>query len=66
MNKILEINNLTKKYHTNKGEIWAVKDFSMDVYENDGRYTRQIDINSSIINELKQSRRVEPGRIIEL
>ena len=35
MNKILEIKNLSKKYHTKKGEIWAVKDFSIDLYHND-------------------------------
>lgn len=35
MNKILEINNLSKKYHTKKGEIEAVKTFSLDVYEDD-------------------------------
>ena len=35
MNKILEIKNLNKKYHTKKGEIWAVKDFSVNIYEND-------------------------------
>ena len=35
MNKILEINNLSKKYHTKKGEIEAVKDFSIDIYEDD-------------------------------
>lgn len=35
MNKILSINNLSKKYHTEKGEVWAVKDFSLDVFNND-------------------------------
>ncbi|MBR3523749.1 MAG: ABC transporter ATP-binding protein [Bacilli bacterium] len=35
MNKILEIKNLSKKYHTKKGEIEAVKDFSIDIYEDD-------------------------------
>ena len=35
MNKILEIKNLSKKYHTKKGEIEAVKTFSLDVYEDD-------------------------------
>ena len=35
MNNILEIKNLSKKYHTKNGEIWAVKDFSTNIYEND-------------------------------
>ena len=35
MNKILEIKHLSKKYHTKKGEIWAVKDFSTNIYEDD-------------------------------
>ena len=35
MNIILEIKNLSKKYHTKNGEIWAVKDFSTNIYEND-------------------------------
>ena len=35
MNKILEIKKLSKKYHTKKGEIEAVKDFSIDIYEDD-------------------------------
>ena len=35
MNKILEIKNLSKKYHTKNGEIWAVKDFNANIYEND-------------------------------
>lgn len=33
MNKILEIKNLRKIYHTKKDEILAVDDFSFDLYE---------------------------------
>ena len=35
MNNILEIKNLSKKYHTKNGEIWAVKNFNADIQEND-------------------------------
>lgn len=35
MNKILSIKNLSKIYHTEKGEVWAVKDFNLDVYNGD-------------------------------
>ena len=35
MNNILEIKNLSKKYHTKNGEIWAVKNFSTNIQEND-------------------------------
>ncbi len=33
MNKILEIKNLSKKYHTKDGEITAISNINMDVYE---------------------------------
>ncbi len=33
MNKILEIKNLSKKYHTKDGEIVAIKDINIDVLE---------------------------------
>jgi len=33
MNKILKIKNLSKKYHTLLGEIFAIKNISLDVYE---------------------------------
>lgn len=33
MNKILEIKNLKKNYHTKKKEIEAIKDITLDVYE---------------------------------
>ena len=35
MNKILSINNISKKYHTLKEEISAIEDISLDVYEGD-------------------------------
>ena len=35
MNNILSVKNLSKKYHTKNGEIWAVKDFNANIYEND-------------------------------
>ncbi len=35
MNKVLEINNLSKKYHTLKGEINAIDNISLDIYENE-------------------------------
>lgn len=33
MNKLLEINNLGKNYHTKNGEIKAIDNVSFDVYE---------------------------------
>ena len=33
MNKLLEIKNLSKKYHTKNGEISAIDNISFDVYE---------------------------------
>jgi NitT/TauT family transport system ATP-binding protein len=33
MTNILEIKNLTKKYHTKKGETLAIKDISLDIKE---------------------------------
>lgn len=33
MNKILEIKNLSKKYHTKNGEIKAIDNISFDIYE---------------------------------
>ena len=33
MNKILDIKNLSKKYHTPKGEIFAIKNISLTVYQ---------------------------------
>lgn len=33
MNKLLEVNNLQKKYHTNMGEVEAIKDLNFDVYD---------------------------------
>ena len=33
MNKLLEINNLGKNYHTKNGEIKAIDNISFDVYE---------------------------------
>ena len=33
MNKLLEIKNLSKKYHTKNGEIPAIDNISFDVYE---------------------------------
>ena len=33
MNKLLEIKNLSKKYHTKMGEIKAIDDVSFDIYE---------------------------------
>ena len=33
MNKLVEINNLCKKYYTKEKEIMAIKDISFDVYE---------------------------------
>lgn len=35
MNKILEIKNLSKKYHTKEGEILAIKNVNIDVLEGD-------------------------------
>ena len=36
MNKLLEIKNLKKRYHTKKNEIEAIKDFSLDL--NNGEF----------------------------
>lgn len=33
MNKILEVKNLTKKYHTKNGEVTAIKDISFSLYD---------------------------------
>lgn len=35
MNKILEIKNLSKDYHTINGEISAIEDISLDIYKNE-------------------------------
>ena len=35
MNKILSIQNLSKKYYSNRSEILAIKDISLDIQEND-------------------------------
>jgi len=35
MNSILNVKNLSKNYHTLNGEIEAVKDFNLDLHEND-------------------------------
>lgn len=34
-NILLKINNLTKKYHTTKAETIAIKDLSLDIYQNE-------------------------------
>jgi NitT/TauT family transport system ATP-binding protein len=35
MNKILELKNISKKYYTLKGEIEAINNISLDIFEND-------------------------------
>ena len=35
MNNILKINNISKKYHTEDGEITAIKDINMEVHKGD-------------------------------
>ena len=35
MNKVLELKNVSKKFHTLEGEVFAIKNISFNVYENE-------------------------------